>query len=460
MIPIIVIIIIIINSNVNTYDFDEKKSINDNTNNNKNNIDRETVFSKIESDFTLTELKQHQRILKNELINLENNHKIEFDKLKNEIRKYNLASNDSIRQNELIPSWDENLMKEGIQTRKELSELPIDFESGFDGSNEYDYKIYLTNVLIFAHQINPIFQKDCEQFFESMNKKHKIKCKYTPAPVKTYCRCVDKAKLDYSDRKWPYSSHILDYVRCSVVFNDINTFLKGFDMFKKQYEPYLLHPLSKKQNGCIKCIVRIKNDFIELPNNIKDNLKLSDSTYRDIKCNVIIERNGTKIIGEIQFILQFMLDAKKRGHKSYAFMRNNDLYKQLNKLYYYDNIKNGINLDYLKPIIMNNNINKFSLFLQSMNKQEKQYFLNQKNQKEMQELLRFADFEKGEKLFKQFTCFNYAIENIFDQNNYLSFFWFFFLFLFFAGCFVFVFFVFFFFCFFRIRFSFFFCLAL
>lgn len=365
--------------------------------NNKPN--KKTVFNEICENIKLSLLKQEQERLKKQLIQLEEEHRQDFDSLKNSIRKYNIGYFGSISQNTLVNRYNSNIDfmndeendKYGVQAEKDVNSLPVDFESGFYGSNEYDYKMYLTNVLIEAHEINPIFQNECRQFFNSLLN---VSCKYTSAPVKTYDRCVNKSKLDYNNRTWPHSSHILDYIRCSVVFDDIEQFLMGFNQFYVKYN----HPNGiGMYNGCIQGIVRIKNDFSQLPNNLRKNLLLSDCSYRDIKCNLLIEHNHVRMIAEVQFILKFMLDTKKKQHKIYSLLRKEDLFEQLNQLYYGTNDEKQTQ-EYLNLIIMNQNIKQFSLFFQTMNKNELEFVL--KNKKYIDDLLLLSNFEKGKRLFE------------------------------------------------------------
>ena len=70
--------------------------------------------------------------------------------------------------------------------------------------------------------------------------------------------------------------------------------------------------------GCIVEIARIKN----MLSDTKHWHNLSDFHYADIKMNVIVKVGNYKMIAEIQFLLQFFLEAKKIGHTFYSFGRN------------------------------------------------------------------------------------------------------------------------------------------
>ena len=50
-------------------------------------------------------------------------------------------------------------------------------------------------MMITAHQIDPIFQRDSKNSFDF--RKFRVKCKYSAAPVKTKERSIVKAELDY-----------------------------------------------------------------------------------------------------------------------------------------------------------------------------------------------------------------------------------------------------------------------
>lgn len=119
-------------------------------------------------------------------------------------------------------------------------------------------------------------------------------------------------------------------------------------------------------NGDIKClskIVRIKNSFCD----ILDWQNENDAHYCDIKLNVIFDApNGNNShIAEIQFLLKFLLHAKRLGHKYYSVKRR-ELF--INSIY--NNVYN-INNDYYRyqnkiiALINDNNINELSnqLFL-------------------------------------------------------------------------------------------------
>ena len=101
------------------------------------------------------------------------------------------------------------------------------------------------------------------------------------------------------------------YIGCSVT---VNKFEELVLMLKQ-----LCVKTNKNEGGCIKKVLRIKNGYDYGKNK---NLKDTDIEYRDIKVNVLVcNQDKTKqIIGEIQFLLNFMLSAKKLGHSVYTVL--------------------------------------------------------------------------------------------------------------------------------------------
>ena len=73
-----------------------------------------------------------------------------------------------------------------------------------------------------------------------------------------------------------------------------------------------------------------------------------------MKFNVNVEYSGIKLVGEIQFLLDFMLKAKKMGHSIYSFVRKQDLYDKINH-YVNDSCNNKENIEQrLKQMILYN----------------------------------------------------------------------------------------------------------
>ena len=127
----------------------------------------------------------------------------------------------------------------------------------------------------------------------------------------------------------------------------------------------------------------------------KDDGKLKQYRYRDIKCNVLIEYQKKRIIGEIQFILKFMLNAKKRDHKVYELKRKDELFHSLHKQFYQDRNDREKLYDRLAAIGVNHNMNQLCLFLQTMNSFERKFIETQDEQGNVIKCFQDCKFAKG-----------------------------------------------------------------
>ena len=128
-------------------------------------------------------------------------------------------------------------------------------------------------------------------------------------PVKLASRIRNKTESDYSDRKrgfrWPYSAHVLDVLRCSVTVNSIDEMNAALSAFSEDCK---LDEIAK--------IVRCKNGFSDYGT---DEIP---AKYSDVKLNVLFSFRGRSVVGEVQFLLQCMLDGKKKGHELYEIERS------------------------------------------------------------------------------------------------------------------------------------------
>ena len=86
-------------------------------------------------------------------------------------------------------------------------------------------------VLTFSHSNNKRFQ----DIMLNIYKEDKTAF-YQSAPVKTYSRCIIKSNTDYNNEFYPTSSCILDFLRCSITFNNIISLLNGIKRFKNLIE--------------------------------------------------------------------------------------------------------------------------------------------------------------------------------------------------------------------------------
>ena len=278
---------------------------------------------------------------------------------------------------------------------------------------------YLTKLLIATHQIDPIFQQDAKYVFTQSEEfqNSKIECKFTSAPPKTKERCQRKAELDYYDQEWPTTKSIIDLVRCSVVFKTSKDLVNAIKIFKKM--------VSNNKCKSIREIKRVKNGF-----NIFNNLDCTDDSsdtnlssfmYRDVKFNVLIQYKQSAIVGEVQMMLEFMLQAKKIGHSVYrysvfcvsycycascvylchaivlnflySFVRNEDYYKEVSSY-----LTSKLDTNTLYPVIISRNMTLFANMLLNCNSYDKdEFFIKEKDQ--IVVFLKEANWKKGLKLF-------------------------------------------------------------
>ena len=217
-------------------------------------------------------------------------------------------------------------------------------KSNYSMLNEFNDKVYLTQCLSFANENNGAFQSIMNEYFSNNNGK------YSFAPVKTYARCLIKANTDYIDKDFPCASNIIDFLRCSIVFDDSLSMLNGLNKF-----------INDVNNGKIPGIIsvlRVKNGFCDILSNWQS---FNDAEYCDIKLNVIYQNSDTNVamIVETQWLLYSLLKAKKMGHKYYNIKRRQIVIENVS-----NNVFN-INLDYDKynnkimSMVNDNNIIEF-----------------------------------------------------------------------------------------------------
>ena len=101
-----------------------------------------------------------------------------------------------------------------------------------------------------------------------------------------------------------------------MTYDDIESLWNGLNLFKTQ--------INNNQIDCIMApILRIKNGFT----NVLNWNSFNDAQYCDIKFNLLFTNNNEmnelrqSQIVEIQFLLKFLLKAKKMGHKYYGIKR-------------------------------------------------------------------------------------------------------------------------------------------
>ena len=314
------------------------------------NKNGELLFKLIDTVVDKKLLKQKEFIWKN----AENEKKLDnanWDKL------CNFSMNDSsgtkkLRQDKIC---DGNPILP-LETEKELWLMKINMyeNDNYDVISQHNTNVYLTQLLSFSHLNNKYFQNRMSEIFD--NRKKNIY--FSQAPVKTYDRCLIKASTDYSQEKYPSCANILDFMRCSVTYDNSKLLVESLNSF--------IDKVKNNKISCIKSILRIKNGF----NNILKWKSFKDANYCDIKLNCVYEspmrnRNKPSQIIEIQLLLKFLLKAKKIGHKYYGIKRRSLFIDSVSNFVY----KNT--LDYIQyknkilTFVIDNNINQLckQLFL-------------------------------------------------------------------------------------------------
>ena len=258
---------------------------------------------------------------------------------------------DSKSWNDILTFKETNL----IELRQDSIECGINFESdikwqdiytmlplmdkggNFDIFEEYNTKTYLTRHLIFAHKMNDRYQNDIKVILDTISKNLDISLSIAKAPVKLSQRCITKASTDYATEPFPTVACIVDFLRCSVTVSSAADMIKIMKQFIDTINQSKVNYNTNDDNKetCIKDIVRIKNGF----KNIRDWKGVNDCGYCDIKMNLIIYDEFTNIsqIGEIQFLLNWLLKAKKIGHKLYGFARRSEFIDSVNNMIDNDN---------------------------------------------------------------------------------------------------------------------------
>ena len=217
---------------------------------------------------------------------------------------------------------------------------------------------------------------------------------------------------------------MIDFLRCSVVFDDIKNLTDGINKFMnivgtsnviqglkglnvKMQQVAKLKNLKGISGGCLKRVVRIKNGFGSIPDE-SWNVDLLKFDYADIKLNVVIEneKENVRLIGEIQFLLSFMLEAKKKGHSIYGFVRKQDYFEQMYQISSrFNKATTSINdstnfeiIQFIDKMILSRNMFDFSAFFQNWNQQERKFMFD--NKEYLLNSLESSKWKKGKKLFE------------------------------------------------------------
>eukprot|EP01083_Nonionella_stella_P159988 522522_1 len=201
--------------------------------------------------------------------------------------------------------------------------------STFNSVKHYDEQVYLPELISLAHSVDDAFHDSVRNIFAvdkvtNIGSIHSVRSAemdedekddrgviYKRGPVKLTERARAKAERDYNQQKYPTTACVVDFNRCSLVFGSIRSLLDGLRLF--------INKVSHYKAGNIIDIIRVKNGFKEY---------LKKKQYADIKLNTVIKGKHQCIVGEVQFLLQTMMDFKKVAHNLYSIQREEEFISQ------------------------------------------------------------------------------------------------------------------------------------
>eukprot|EP01084_Bolivina_argentea_P257821 434451_1 len=131
----------------------------------------------------------------------------------------------------------EQRYKQDLKTKYEL--IPINNLNIEPISNSFK-NAYVDFVLKIGETLQIPFQKDMKELFANTNGE------YFEAPIKKFKRCLQKIDYDYKEEKQPVGAHILDIVRCLVVYENIKDLIDAYNLLSSKYK-----------------VCRLKNNFIK-----------------------------------------------------------------------------------------------------------------------------------------------------------------------------------------------------
>ena len=143
-----------------------------NSNNTINSIANDKIlFDRVQYGIIMKELNQQKEYIKENIDKMEKLFESEWKKLLNiKTRTFDSTRSASSRIKYVK-------LQQPIKPKYEARELPFDNVNGFDGTIEYDYNGYLTDLMIAANVLDKQFQLDCEKIFQQ--KPFVDKCQFT-----------------------------------------------------------------------------------------------------------------------------------------------------------------------------------------------------------------------------------------------------------------------------------------
>eukprot|EP01083_Nonionella_stella_P067897 179885_1 len=174
--------------------------------------------------------------------------------------------------------------KYGLTAVDDVSREPI--KNSFKNS-------YVDYVIKIGDKLQVPFQTAMRELFANTNGE------YCEAPVKKFERCLQKINYDYKDEKEPVGAHILDIVRCLVVYENMKDMSDAFDKLQSKYK-----------------VCRLKNNFVQ-------NATVFGN-YRCLMVNILFEhptKENIKMICEVQLTLRKIYQVRLTMHKTYKLFR-------------------------------------------------------------------------------------------------------------------------------------------
>ena len=167
-----------------------------------------------------------------------------------------------------------NLLFEKVEMRSNAYSI-------FDLKFENNTKIYSTHYLAFSHLNNSQFQKEMSEYF---NNKMEITYQYQSAQIKLSSRCIVKVTSDYVKKTFTSCANILDFLRFSVRFDNVNDLSNGLNKLISDI----------KKGNVIKCLLpndmlRIKDGFNDiLLKTVKVDDNKNENTHKRAMNNILI----------------------------------------------------------------------------------------------------------------------------------------------------------------------------
>ena len=199
---------------------------------------------------------------------------------------------------------------------------------GFNIEREINTKTYLTQCLQFAHVNNNTLHKQMSEYFSTCTA---YGCKYHPANVKEYDRCVVKASTEFDTCSFPTAANILDYMRFTVSFRSVESLVQCLEMF--------VNDISNNKINCLlpNGLLKIRNGFT----NVKTSWRsFKAAEYTDITLNLVYsdnENTPTCMIIEARFTLDFLWQVTQEAKDLYSILRQSDTIKAVaNEVYMID----------------------------------------------------------------------------------------------------------------------------